>query len=116
VSWPRWAKLGGLGGQWRVVLREKSGELGLGWDCECVGEYGVRPRPWDCFIGAAQARARGGLDRALRRARVRVGGTPVCRRGSNTCVRFFCPSSGACSHSSKPTLALVSAKNLFSSL
>jgi hypothetical protein len=33
--------------------------------------------------------------------------------GSNTCVRFFCPSSGACSHSSKPALVSASAQNLF---
>jgi hypothetical protein len=63
-----------------------------------------------------RARARGGLDRTLGRARARVGRTPACRPGSNTCGRSFCPSSGACGHSSEPALALVSAQNLFSSL
>jgi hypothetical protein len=37
-------------------------------------------------------------------------------QGRNTSARSFCPSSSACSHSSKPALALVSAQNLFSSL
>jgi hypothetical protein len=41
VSWAWWAKLGWLGRQWRVVLREKSDELGLGWDCERVGVRGT---------------------------------------------------------------------------
>jgi hypothetical protein len=57
-----------------------------------------------------------GLDRALGRVRARVGRTPACRPGSNTYARSFCPSSGACCHSSEPALALVSAQNLFSSL
>jgi hypothetical protein len=65
------------------------------------------------FIGAGTGRACDGLDRALGRARARVGRTSACRPGSNTCVRFFCPSSGASSHSSEPALALVSAQNLF---
>jgi hypothetical protein len=65
------------------------------------------------FIGASARRACGGLDRARGRARTGVGQTPACRPGSNTCVRFFSPSSGASSHSSKPALALVSAQNLF---
>jgi hypothetical protein len=69
-----------------------------------------------CFIGTARARARGGHDRTLGRARVRVGRTPVCRPGSNTCARSFCLSSGVCGHSFEPALALVSAQNLFSSL
>jgi hypothetical protein len=46
----------------------------------------------------------------------RVGRTPACRPGSNTCARSFCPCSGSCGHSSEPALALVSAQNLFSSL
>jgi hypothetical protein len=40
VSWTQWSKLGWLGGRWCVVLRGKSGELRLGWDCERAGEYG----------------------------------------------------------------------------
>jgi hypothetical protein len=39
VSWPWWPKLGWRGGRWRVMLREKSGEVGLGRDCERAGEY-----------------------------------------------------------------------------
>jgi hypothetical protein len=71
------------------------------------------------FIGA------GGHDRGQGRAadlterrseRARVGRAPVCRLGSNTCARAFCPSSGACGRPSEPALALVSAQNLFSSL
>jgi hypothetical protein len=65
------------------------------------------------FIGAGAKRARGGLDHAWGRARTQVGQTPACRSGSNTCVRCFCPSFGACSHSSMPALTLVSAQNLF---
>jgi hypothetical protein len=38
---------------------------------------GVRPK----------ARACDGLDRTLGRARARVGRTPACRPGSNTCTR-----------------------------
>jgi hypothetical protein len=57
VSWPRWQKLGWLGGRWHVVLREKSGELGLGRDYGHAGEYGRGLG--GCFIGAARARARG---------------------------------------------------------
>jgi hypothetical protein len=34
------AEAGWLGGRWRVVLRRKSSELGLGRDCERAGEYG----------------------------------------------------------------------------
>jgi hypothetical protein len=45
--------------------------------------------------------------------RARVGQTPACRPGSNMCARCFCPSSGACSHLSRPALVLVSAQNLF---
>jgi hypothetical protein len=48
--------------------------------------------------------------------RARVGRAPACRPGSNMCARAFCPSSGACGHSSEPALALVSAQDLFSSL
>jgi hypothetical protein len=71
------------------------------------------------FIGA------GGHDRGQGRAadlterqgeRARVGRAPACRPGSNTCGRAFCPSSGACGHSSEPALALVNAQNLFSFL
>jgi hypothetical protein len=67
----------------------------------------------------------GGHDRGRGRAadlterwgeRARVGRTPACRPGSNTCACLFCPSSGTCGHSSEPALALVSAQNLFSSL
>jgi hypothetical protein len=36
--------------------------------------------------------------------------------GERRCARSFCPSSGACGHSSEPALTLVSAQNLFSSL
>jgi hypothetical protein len=46
----------------------------------------------------------------------RVGRAPASRPGSNTCARAFCPCSGACGRPSEPTLALVSAQNLFSSL
>jgi hypothetical protein len=54
------------------------------------------------------------MDLTVRRGeRARVGRTPMCQPGSNTCARCFCPSSGACSHSSMPALALVSAQNLF---
>jgi hypothetical protein len=94
------------------MLEAKSSELWLRQGLRARGE--VRPRPWGCFIGTARARARGGLDRTLGRARARVGRTPACRPGSTTCARSFCPSSGACGHSSKPALALVSAQNLFS--
>jgi hypothetical protein len=100
--------------RWRGVLEAKSGELWLRQSLRAREE--VWPRPWGCFIGTARARARGGLDRTLGRARVRVGRTPACRPGSNTCARSFCPSSGACGHSSEPALALSSAQNLFSSL
>jgi hypothetical protein len=65
------------------------------------------------FIDAGARRARGGLDRARGQACEGVGRTLACRPGSNTCVRCFCPSSGACSHLSMPALALVSAQNLF---
>jgi hypothetical protein len=106
--------LGSDGGRWRGVLEAKSCELWLRQGLRARGE--VRPRPWGCFIGTAQARARGGLDRTLGRARARVGRTPACRPGSNTCARSFYPSSGACGHSFEPALALVSAQNLFSSL
>jgi hypothetical protein len=102
---------------WRAVARRAQGKVQrtLAWaGLRACG--GVRPRPWGCFIGTARARACGGLDRALGRARVWVGRTPACRPGSNTCVRSFCPSSGACCHSSEPALALVSSQNLFSSL
>jgi hypothetical protein len=44
-----------------------------------------------------------------------VGQALACRLGSNTCKRCFCPSSGTCSHSSGPALALVSAQDLFPS-
>ena len=40
ASWPRWPKLRLLGGRWRVVLRGKFVELGLGRGYECVGEHG----------------------------------------------------------------------------
>jgi hypothetical protein len=69
-----------------------------------VGRYG---RGLGLFIGTARVRACGGLDRTLGRASARVGRTPTCRPGSNTCARSFCPSSGACGHSFEPTLALV---------
>jgi hypothetical protein len=71
------------------------------------------------FIGA------GGHDRGQGRVadlterrggRARVGRAPACRLGSNTCACAFCPSSGACGHSSGLALALVSTQNLFSSL
>jgi hypothetical protein len=78
--------------------------------------WGVRPRTCGCFISTTRARAHGGLDRALGRARAWVGRTPACRPGSNTCARSFCPSSSACCQSFEPALALVSAQNLFSSL
>jgi hypothetical protein len=65
------------------------------------------------FIGAGARMARDGLDRAQGRARAGVGRTLACQPGSNTCARCFCPSSGACSHSSMPALALVSAQNRF---
>jgi hypothetical protein len=95
------------------VLWAKSGEVGLGWDCERAGVYGRGP-------GAALEAQRGrghAADLTMHWGkRARVGRTSACRLGSNTCARFFCPSSGACSHSSKPALALVSAQNLFSSL
>jgi hypothetical protein len=106
--------LGSDGGRWHDVLEAKSGELWLRQGLRARGE--VRPRPWGCFIGTTRARARGGLDRTLGRARTRVGRTLACRPGSSTCARSFCPSSGTCGHSSKPALALVSAQNLFSSL
>jgi hypothetical protein len=96
------------------VLEAKFGELRLRQGLRAREE--VRPRPWGCFIGRARARAHGGLDRTLERARAGVGRMPACRPGSNTCERSLCPSSGACGHSSKPALALVSAQNLFSSL
>jgi hypothetical protein len=96
------------------VLEAKSDELWLRQGLRARGE--VRPRPWGYFIGTARARARDGLDRTLGRARARVGRTPACRPGSNTCARSFCPSSGVCVHSSEPALTLVSAQNLFSSL
>jgi hypothetical protein len=60
-----------------------------------------------------------GTRRVHRRLTVRggersgVGQVPACRPGSNTCARCFCLSSGACRHSSGPTLALVSAQDLF---
>jgi hypothetical protein len=106
--------LGSDGGRWRGVLKAKFGELWLKQGLRARRE--VRPRPWGYFIGTARARARGGLDQTLRRARARVGRMPACRPGSNTCARSFCPSSGACGHSSDPALALVSAQNLLSSL
>jgi hypothetical protein len=90
------------------VLEAKSGELRLRQDLRAHGEVLC------CFIGTA--RARDGLDWTLGQARVWVGRTPACRPGSNTCALSFCPSSGACGHSSEPALALVSAQNLFSSL
>jgi hypothetical protein len=106
--------LGSDGGRLRGVLKAKSSELWLRQGLRARGE--VWPRPLGCFIGTARSRARGGLDRTLGRARARVGRTPTCRPGSNTCAHSFCPSSGACGHSSEPALALVSAQNLFSSL
>jgi hypothetical protein len=65
------------------------------------------------FIGVGAGRARGQTDPAWGRARERVGQALICRQGSNTCKRYFCPSSGACSHSSGPALALVNAQDLF---
>jgi hypothetical protein len=95
--------LGSDGRRWRGVLEAKSGELWLRQGLRARGE--VRPRPWGCFIGTARARAH-----------AQVGRTPSCRPGSNTCAHSLYPSSGACGHLSEPTLALVSAQNLFSSL
>jgi hypothetical protein len=106
--------LGSDGGRWRGVLEAKSGELWLRQGLRAREE--VRPRPWGYFIGTARARARDRLDQTLGRARLGVGRTPASRPGSITCARSFCPSSGACGHSSEPALALVSAQNLFSSL
>jgi hypothetical protein len=40
ASWPLWSKLMWLGGRWRVVLRGKSGELGLGRGYERAREHG----------------------------------------------------------------------------
>jgi hypothetical protein len=64
------------------------------------------------FIGAGARRAR---DRLTVRGgkHARVGQTPACRLGSNTCACCFYLISGACSHSSGPALALFSAQNLF---
>jgi hypothetical protein len=59
--------LGSDGGRWRGVHEAKSGELRLKQGLRARGE--VRPRPWGCFIGTARARACGGLDRTLGRAR-----------------------------------------------
>ena len=39
MSWPRWLRLGWLGGRWRGVFKVKSGELWLGQDRERAGEY-----------------------------------------------------------------------------
>jgi hypothetical protein len=113
VSWPRWPELGRLrrlGGRRALGSRPKALVTKRG-ECAKLRRGCVGPL---AFRGAGARRARDELDRALGRARVRVGRTPGCRPGSNTCVRFFCPSSGASSHSSKPALALVSAQNLFS--
>jgi hypothetical protein len=71
------------------------------------------------FIGAGEHdRGRGRAADLTERwgERAQVGRTSACQPGSNTCARSFCPSSGVCSHSSEPALALVSAQNLFSSL
>jgi hypothetical protein len=93
---------------WRAVARRPQGKVRrtLAWaGLRACG--GVRLRPWGCFIGTTRVRACGGLDWALGRARARVGRTPACRPGSNTCACSFGPSSGACCHSSEPALALV---------
>jgi hypothetical protein len=103
VSWPRWPEFGRLGGRRRALGSRPKAPVTKRGECAKLSRghaVGVR-------------RARRGLDRALGRARAWVGQTPACRPGSNTCLRFFCPSSGVSSHSSKPALALVSAQNLF---
>jgi hypothetical protein len=98
------------------VLEVKSGELRLRQGLRSEGTWGGTAEALGYFIGTTRARVRGGLDWTLGRARARVGRTPACRPGSNTCAHSFCLSCSACGHSSEPALALVSAQNLFSSL
>jgi hypothetical protein len=95
---------GGALGSWPRFRRLSAASV-WGWGKDVQGLL--------AFIGAGARRARSRLDRAWGRARAGVGRTPVCRPGSNTCARCFCPSSGVCSHSSMPALTLVSAQNLF---
>jgi hypothetical protein len=114
VGWPRRPK---LGRQWRAEIK-LAGAKGSGWPVRVSAGRSEarlgrlyrrgrsRPRAW----------ARGGLDWTPGSARARVGRALACRPGSNTCERAFCPSSGACSRSSEPALALVNAQNLFPSL
>jgi hypothetical protein len=78
-GWPRRPCSSSDGGWWRVVLRGKSGELGLGQNWGCAGEYdgGLgwiyrHRRGWGRGVGRRSARARGvGCSGVLWRARQR---------------------------------------------
>jgi hypothetical protein len=80
--------LGSDGGRWRGVLDAKSGELWLRQGLRARGE--VRSRPWGCFIGTAQARARDGLDWTLGRARAGWANAGVPTRVEHVCA-FILP-------------------------
>jgi hypothetical protein len=106
---------GSDGGRWRGVLEAKSGELWLRQGLRACKE--VRPRPWGCFIGTARARARGGLERTLGRARAGWANDGVPTRVEHVCAFILpefwrvwsfiraCPCLGQCT---KPLLLPIS--------
>jgi hypothetical protein len=76
---------------WRAVARHAQGKVWrtMAWaGLRACG--GVRPRPWGCFIGMTRARARGGLDRALGRARAGWANAGVPTRVKHVCA-FILP-------------------------
>jgi hypothetical protein len=112
-GWLGWAGRGGWSSGGSASGGAVGSRPGLRWlSSVSVRGWGKDFQGVMAFIGAGARRARGGLT-VRGGERARVGQTPARWPGSNTCSRCFYPSSGACSHSSMPALAFVSAQNLF---